>query len=190
MTISLIGRSIKNSVTQASNVLIGNVPIYTLTSPTFFTRYSISTPYAIIALKDFDTTNPSAIYSSSLDVESISKWLLHNKVPTATELSQETFQNIMNAPNRPLVVITAVNKGNRAKVEEKIKAVGKKWKLRNGVNNGGRDVVFTWMDGEKWSKWLGSMYSLKSGSGDDDTPVVIADHSVGSYLVSIIATKR
>ena len=92
----------------------------------------------------------------------------------------------MNAPNGPLVVITAVNKGNRAKVEEKMKAIGKKWKLRSGVsNNGGRDVVFTWMDGEKWSKWLGSMYSLKSGSGDDDTPVVIADHPVGSYLLSM-----
>lgn len=89
------------------------------------------------------------------------------------------------------MVIAAVNKGNRVKVEEKMKAAGKKWKLRNGVSNhGGRDVVFTWMDGDKWSKWLGSMYSLKTGSGDDNTPVVIADHSVGPYIVFIIVTKR
>lgn len=87
------------------------------------------------------------------------------------------------------MVIAAVNKGNRAKVEEKMKAVGKKWKLRKGANNGGRDVVFTWMDGDKWSKWLSSMYSLKAGSGDDDTPVIITDHPVGFSTCFVDVTK-
>lgn len=85
----------------------------------------------------------------------------------------------MNAPHRPLVVIAAVTKDTKEKVEEKFKDIGKKWKLRTGIDrsNGQRAVVFTWMDAEKWASWMKSMYGIKA-DGEGETPVVIADHKV------------
>jgi len=44
-------------------------------------------------------------------------------------------------------------------------------------NKGKRDVVFTWMDADKWASWLKNMYGIK---GKEGPVIVIADHS--SYL--------
>lgn len=77
----------------------------------------------------------------------------------------------------PLVVIAAVSERNRQNVISATKSIGKQW--REGEKAGGRDVVFTWMDGERWSSWLKSMYGIVD-TGRAETPcVVIADHAVG-----------
>lgn len=160
---------------HASGVLLGSVPIYTSSSPELFTRFSISTPWALLALKDFDASSATAIYHNELaDKAEISKWLLANRVPTTVELNQETFQLVMNAPHKPLVVISPVNKSTREKIAEKIKDIGKKWKVRR-LNKGNRDVVFAWMDADKWASWLKNMYGVQA---TDEPVVVIADHGV------------
>ena len=104
----------------------------------------------------------------------VSKWLLANRIPTTVELNQETFQLVMNAAHKPLVVIAAVNKDTREKVAEKMKEIGKKWRVRK-LDKGSRDVVFTWMDADKWAKWLKNMYGVKA---TEEPTVIIADHGV------------
>jgi thioredoxin domain-containing protein 5 len=156
-------------------VLLGSVPIYTSSSPELFTRFSISTRWALLALKDFDASSATAVYhTQSPDKASISEWLLANRIPTTVELNQDTFQQVMNAPHKPLVVIAAVNKITKEKVAEKMKEIGKKWRLRR-QNKGNRDVVFTWMDADKWEKWLKNMYGARV---TDEPAIIIADHGV------------
>jgi thioredoxin domain-containing protein 5 len=104
----------------------------------------------------------------------MSKWLLANRIPTTVELSQETFQLVMNAPHRPLVVIAAVTKDTKEKVAEKMKEIGLKWRVSK-LKKGNRDVVFTWMDADKWEKWLKNMYGVKVTV---QPTVIIADHGV------------
>jgi len=82
----------------------------------------------------------------------------------------------MNAPHKPLVVIAAVNENGKEKVAEKMKEIGKKWRVRKG--KGSRDVVFTWMDADKWASWLKNMYGVKV---TEEPAVIIADHSRLSY---------
>jgi hypothetical protein len=50
-----------------------------------------------------------------------------NRLPTTFELTQDTFQSVMNAPQSPLVVIAAVTKENKEKVTDQFRDVGKKW---------------------------------------------------------------
>lgn len=101
------------------------------------------------------------------------------------ELTQDTFQKVMNAPQEPLVVIAAVTQGHKSRVEERFRDIGKKWRIRTsgtGVIHG-REVVFTLMDMEKWADWMKSMYGITKATGGsgslDDVPVVISDHKVG-----------
>jgi hypothetical protein len=76
----------------------------------------------------------------------------------------------------PLVVIAAVSEKNRQNAIQALKSIGKQW--REGEKVGQREVVFAWMDGERWSKWLKSMYGVVD-TGTADTPtVIIADHAV------------
>jgi len=179
--------------------LMGSPTVYTIADPpaSFSTRFSTpgSSGWALLVFKDHNFETPSAKYTSSSpaasitgskEAESISQWIQNNKLPTTIELTQDTFQGIMNAPSRPLVVLTGVTSYNKDKVQSKFEEMAKKWRQKtngSGVvtgSKGDRQVVFAWMDLERWKDWMKGMYGITKGSQEvDDLPVVIADHKVG-----------
>ncbi|KAI0693473.1 thioredoxin-domain-containing protein [Cytidiella melzeri] len=163
-------------VLKASRALFGTPPVYASTSPAFYERFNINPASAVVlSLKDFDRTSPAGIYHldtnvASKDVESLSNWLIRNRLPMSMQLESDTFQDIMFAPHKPLVVITAVPHSKLSGASDRVRTVAAQWKDRQGSN----DVVFTWMDSDKWAKWLKSMYGIVA---DDSAHVVIANHS-------------
>ncbi|KDQ65138.1 hypothetical protein JAAARDRAFT_43901 [Jaapia argillacea MUCL 33604] len=171
-----------NQVTQASSILFGSPPIYTSTSPSFFTHFNIppSSSPVLLSIKDHDDSTPAAIYrpTAARDInvkEGIREWLLANRLPTSLELSSDTFQTVMNAPHNPLVVIVALPNSLKDEVVPSIEEIGRMWRLRKGADGREeRSVVFTWMDSEKWQKWLKSMYGVKSS--EENLSIVISDH--------------
>jgi thioredoxin domain-containing protein 5 len=172
-------------VTQASKILLGSAPVLTSSSDDLFQQFKIpSSSWALIAFKDMDSSTPAAILrgsSAPIDTNTISTWLLHNRLPTTMELNQESFQAVMNAPNKPLVVIVATFKDKEESVREKLTTVGLRWRARmEGMGNdvGRRPVVFTWMDRDRWGTWLKGMYGIKEGDGVDGLVTVITDHEV------------
>jgi hypothetical protein len=99
------------------------------------------------------------------------------------ELTQDTFQQVMNAPHQPLVVIAAVTKDSKDTVVRKFGDFGKMWNVRKGQQDSVfKDVVFTWMDAEKWANWLKSMYGIKT-EADSEPTIVVADHAVSVFLL-------
>lgn len=62
----------------------------------------------------------------------------------------------------------------------------------------GREVIFTWMDMDKWGDWMKSMYGIRmayDGSGTlDDVPVIISDHKVrppySLFYLSLTSVRR
>lgn len=91
----------------------------------------------------------------------------------------------MNAPQQPLVLIAAVTDETRGKVQTKLEQLASDWKVKTSGTGemNGRQVIFTWMDGEKWKDWLKSVYGIKHHDDDDldDVRVVIADHRVSVF---------
>ncbi|KAJ3713890.1 thioredoxin-like protein [Lentinula raphanica] len=183
--------------------LLGSPMVYTISDPpqSMKSRFSIpsTSSWAIVALRDHDFDTPSAVYSSSRSASSvqhddselglIKTWLLHNRLPTTTELTQESFQSVMNSPARPLVVLAAVSPSITIEAREHMEAIGKKWRERTSgsgllqVNGEKRPVVFAWMDLQKWKDWMKSMYGIthKSSLEIDSVDVVIADHKALIY---------
>lgn len=74
-------------------------------------------------------------------------------------------------------MITTVSERNRQNVISATKSIGKQWREDGKTRQ--RDVVFTWMDGERWSSWLKSMYGVVDAGRAETPSVVIADHAVG-----------
>jgi hypothetical protein len=159
---------------------LGSPPIHISSSPVLFSRYNIpaASTWVLLAFKDSDSVHPTAkLFELPSDAESALKtWLLENRLPTSTELTQDTFQNVMKAPHQPLVVIAAVTKETSDEVAMKFKDIGKAWN-RNHRNGDSKDVIFTWMDGEKWGSWLKNMYGIKVAAGSPPA-IVVADHAV------------
>lgn len=87
----------------------------------------------------------------------------------------------MNAVHKPLIVIVAAPAEQFPQVSEKVKDIAKRWKDSKSPG----DVVFTWMDSDKWGSWLKSMYGITAAN----TPqVVVTSHSV--CHLSLYRTQR
>ncbi|CAA7270749.1 unnamed protein product [Cyclocybe aegerita] len=194
--------NVLKTIREASAPLLGSPEIFASSSDILRNRFSIpsSTPWALVAIKDHDMNLPSSTYlatghETGTDAD-LRKWLLTHRVPTAVELTQDSFQGVMNAPQAPLVVIvsasgtegSSVSEQTKAKILRRIKDVAKKWRVRtegSGLTHG-REVVFAWMDGSRWAEWLKSMYGFDGAqvneNGDEkheveNVRVVVADHS-------------
>lgn len=174
-------KSIMDHVAKESQLLFGSPPVYLSSSQELFKKYNIrgDAPYAILALKDHDARQPTSTFYPSLshpERDALREWFFANRFPTSLELSRDVFQDVMNAPHQPLVVIVSTPPGARDSVTEKLNDIGKKWRLKmnQGQHGGGRrDVVFTWMDTDQWGKWMKNMYGIKVAG---EPEVVVADH--------------
>jgi hypothetical protein len=110
----------------------------------------------------------------------LQSWLMSEKLPTSLELSADTFKSVMEAPGSPLVVLVAVPAPGAARDDAvgQLRETAKQWRgTRTGQYQ--RGVVFAWMDGDRWSSWLNSMYGIKSSNLP---AVVITDHGVSCML--------
>ncbi|KAI0337496.1 thioredoxin-domain-containing protein [Trametopsis cervina] len=180
-----------NQILKASRALFGTPPVYESTEPAFYERFNVKPGSSVVlSLKDFDRTAPAGVYhldstaASSKDaVESLSNWLVRNRLPMSMQLESDTFQDIMSAPHKPLVVITAAPAAKLVGAADRVRTVAAQWKNAKGSD----DVVFTWMDSEKWAKWLKSMYGI---TADDSAHVVIANHSRLIYYDTDPAGER
>jgi len=176
-------------VEEASAPLLGSPAIYASSAPELRAQFSIppASHWSIIVIKDHDTTLPSSTFygSTAVTQDKLRSWLLTHRLPTMLELTQDTFQTVMNAPQSPLVVIAASHKDQSTKIRDRFRDLAKKWRVKtdgSGIVHG-REVVFTWMDVDEWGKWLKTMYGIHPNDDErhhqdlEDVKVIITDHS-------------
>ena len=101
--------------------------------------------------------------------------LLRNRLPGALELDSDNFQDVMNAPHKPLVVIAATTAGDRERTAKEVTDLARRW--RDAKEQA--PVVFTWMDADKWGTWLKSMYGI---TADQLPRPVVTSHSVSASM--------
>jgi hypothetical protein len=168
----------QTEVAKDSQLLLGSPPIFVSSSKELFTRYDIpmTESWAVLAFKDNDPKEPTSVFDSSAS-DTLSTWLFANRLPASLELSRDVFQQVMNAPHNPLVVIAATPNDAQSDVSSKLNNIAKKWRLRKSYV-GKQDVIFTWMDADQWGSWMKSMYGVKV---NHQPKVVIADHSVSTW---------
>jgi hypothetical protein len=162
--------------------LLGSPPLYISSAPELFNHFALPTTsdFSLIALKDGDASAAAHLqFNAQTSVEELSKWLQTHRLPLAMELGEGSFQEVMNAEGKPLVVLVSVTTSGieRDQAVETVRSLAAQWR-RTGATQytpaqGARQVVFVWMDQERWASWLKSMYGVK-----EPTQVVIVDHSV------------
>lgn len=193
-------------VQQFAPRLLGSVPIVTSSSHTLFWRYSLAnTAWALVVLKDGDADEPYAVFApvDSTPGPALEKFIMKHAIPSALELGSGTFQRVMTAEHKPLVVIAPYNADTFNAVQARVKEVAKKWRIRKGDKSAEahaqahlkgdkhgndehrhhahepREVVFAWMDADKWGAWLKSMYGFQlTSEAVQQQRVILSDHSV------------
>ncbi|KAF8996782.1 thioredoxin domain-containing 5 [Cyathus striatus] len=176
--------SVLQSIKNAAGALLGQPVIYTSSSPALLTRFKLSAvqPYHLLAFKGHSTT-PTSVYVPNGSKTTPKEWLLSNRVPPFLELTQDSFQSVMNAPHAPLVLIAASAASSVKAIESRIRDLSAIWRSRthgSGVTSG-REVVFTWMDVGVSGDWMKNMYGVdvakaKAAEGMENVQVVLADH--------------
>jgi len=189
-----LGVSLPSSLSQAARPLMGSPPIYISSTPELFDRFSIPVDqdFALIALKDGDSSAAAQLlFSSQTSARELEKWLQVHRWPSALELGEGTFQEVMNAESKPLVVLVSVTDSGaeRDHIVATVRKLATQWRKTDAVQyapaHEARHVVFTWMDQDRWAKWLKSMYGINGPA-----QVVITDHSNLVYYDQTRAGNR
>lgn len=161
-------------------MLVGLPRVFASSDQNLRSRFALPSALAsspvLLAIKnpkqyDFDAVFAFQAVGSNSD--KLTAWLQRNSLPLSLELNQETFQKIMNAAHRPLVVIVAVPSSSESHFAKIVEDASLAWRKESKASQ--RDVVFTWMDSLKWASWLKNMYGIQAG---DEPSVIIADHQV------------
>ncbi|GJJ07807.1 hypothetical protein Clacol_002012 [Clathrus columnatus] len=174
--------SIRDLVEEASQPLLGTPPIFSVqTSLDLLSSLGLpsSQPLPVlVCLKDHTTQSFSNIVlSSASTLNEVSNWLIRHSLPSSVELDADNFAKIMgstsSSPKREprLAVIAALHPQDVESIH-KLQQIAKIWLQKHRTLDG--QVVFTWMDRQKWDSWLKSTYGIKASSSP---AVVLADHS-------------
>lgn len=176
--------STQDRIEEASQPLHGSPQIVSIRSSAELLS-SLSLPATqqfpvLVSLKDH-SLKPfhQLVVLHDMPVEQVSAWLVAHSLPTSTELSAENFQRVMGpSPSLPgsssrLVVLAAINTEDLSHINL-VKQTAEAWH-RNAHGPDDRQVVFAWMDRDRWASWLKSVYGVKKGS---EPAVVIVDHGV------------
>jgi Thioredoxin-like domain len=172
----------QSSLSQAARPLLGSPPLYISSAPELFRHFSVpvTSDFSLIALKDGDTSAAAQLlFNAQTSVGELSKWLETHRLPLAMELGEGSFQEVMSAESKPLVVLVSIAASGieHDRIVETVRKLATQWRGTGAAQyapaHGARQVVFTWMDQERWASWLKSMYGIKGPA-----KVVITDHSV------------
>ncbi|OUM69148.1 hypothetical protein PIROE2DRAFT_3044, partial [Piromyces sp. E2] len=110
----------------------------------------------LVLLQDHNTKKIP--YTKSLSSESdLNKWISQTKYPLFTEISSQNSEEIMD--NHDLVVIGFINSNTVNTWTPKFREVARKWRASELADT--HNVVFTWIDSDKWSKYISKVYHLE-----------------------------
>ncbi|KAG8692770.1 hypothetical protein FRC09_010967 [Ceratobasidium sp. 395] len=169
------------NIDEAAKSLLGTPPVYKSRSPDLFTKFNVDPAggSVLLAIKDH-SLKPFAEFpiTAAASPSVINAFFQHHRIPTLQQLTAENFQDVMKHPAKPLVVLTALDTEKMSKTDlaasiEKLSDIAKRWQGQAVRLTDTRPTIFVWMDGDRWSKWLKSMYGIQK----EQLPrTVIVDH--------------
>ncbi|KAN0140166.1 Thioredoxin-like fold [Lactarius tabidus] len=189
-----VGVSPPASLSLAARPLMGSPSIYISSDTSLFDRFSIPAgqEFALIALKDGDSSAAAQLlFNPQTSTGEFENWLQAHRWPSALELGEGSFQEIMNAESKPLVVLASVTDSGaeRDQIIASVRKLAIQWRKTDATQytpaQEARQVLFTWMDQGRWAKWLKSMYGINGPA-----QVVITDHSRLVYYDQTRAGSR
>lgn len=173
---------------DASKHLIAGPPFYVSSSPDLFELFSLPPAPTILVFKDHSLSPsssfalPASTLTSRTRTDLILEWLRTAKLALVTELTGESYADIMSTAGNPPLVGVVVLSPKRlgeglAQAVLDVQKLAKGWEAR--VKKEGqhdtRAVIWSWVDGDKWGSWAKSLYGVKAGL---EPVVVIGDPKV------------
>ncbi|SCV70598.1 BQ2448_3360 [Microbotryum intermedium] len=166
--------------TTAARSLQGDPSFYTSTSPDLFSLFSVDQEAVFLVFKGqslqpssrhvFPSASTSALTTPEARIENISNWMRWAKLPSLVELNSATINDVLPATGDdvPLVVLGLFSKSQMKKDYEDQKiafeGLANGWAERSRKGDkSAREVVWAWVDADRWMAWLKSMYSVNWG---------------------------
>ncbi|GAA5881113.1 hypothetical protein JCM3774_000876 [Rhodotorula dairenensis] len=180
----------------AAKTLMGTSPVYSTSAPALFGLHSIPEDQLTFVTFKAHARDPYDVFAVPLRgggtsrqrLEATRHWLRSAKVPLVSELNAATFPELMPSSTGgmvpPLVGLAVLSRRGLGtegleRAKESVAEMAKAWvverrRKRQEAGKEERDVLWAWVDGDKWAGWARSMYDVKLGARDGPK-VVIAD---------------
>ncbi|CCA75808.1 related to protein disulfide isomerase-Laccaria bicolor [Serendipita indica DSM 11827] len=144
------------------------------------------------------------LVTGSGNAERLETWLQRHRFPVVSKLGMDNFYSVMKNPTKPFVVLAAIDSGHDVEAGgdeeavlpnahpeqqlssaaqdhiQRLSKISEKWAVESEKKERTREVVFVWMDGRRWGRWLKNMYGIKDVTMSGGVGLVVVDH--GSLL--------
>ena len=156
-------------VTKASQSLLGSALIYQSTDLDLFSYTGVlpTSGSTLLCIKDHQARTPIASLTFSaenaLTQANVSRFIEENKLPTVVQLDAGNFKEVMKNTRGSIVVLAGQTTSDERKLKDNVavlRDVATAW--RKGGRKFEQGVIFAWMDGNKWGKWLKQNYGCVS----------------------------
>lgn len=185
--------------------LFGGPAFYKSSSSQLFNHLDLSPGSYLLAFKDQSATPadvfklPTFSRSNLKRLDAAEQWLRYAKWPLLTELTGETFNDLMMPEGEPRLVGVAVlsrkGLGSEAAFEAekgKVAKLARSWadarRARKMAAADERDIAWAWVDGDRWAGWIRTMYDVKLGA-KNGPELVIADPKVCRVRLTVSDRK-
>ncbi|CAG8461959.1 2238_t:CDS:2 [Paraglomus brasilianum] len=124
-------------------------------------------PTFLVVKSDINYRYTSSASNAFTDVKSLKAFIQKHKYPLLTQIDLGNSEDILKGSK--LVVLGIMNPKEKKFIDAKksLRNVAVKYYSKvneAGGNEGGREVVFAWIDGTRWSEYIGRMYGIKTAS--------------------------
>jgi hypothetical protein len=147
-------------VTKASQSLLGSALIYQSTDLDLFSYTGVlpTSGSTLLCIKDHQARTPIASLTFSAE-----NALTQANVSRFVQLDAGNFKEVMKNTRGSIVVLAGLTTSDERKLKDNVavlRDVATAW--RKGGRKFEQGVIFAWMDGNKWGKWLKQNYGCVS----------------------------
>lgn len=142
---------------------LGSVSAYTSSDPQFYAELAIDNPpTSSLLVFSSRSRKPVASLSFPASYDKLTRFVDTHRFPTLVQLTVANQRELLDSPTKATVVLAALHSGEQGEGEHtKLLEVARSW--HHGERDLGQPVWFTWVEGDKWAKWLRKSYGIKTG---------------------------
>lgn len=162
---------------------MGSTAFYSSESLDLFSFFSLNQAPTFLIFKDNSLQPADLLVISDINRNNqntiSSNWLRTFKLPTLTELSSSTYTDIMQTGDQsPLVglILLQPTASNFIQLKSSAQVLAQNWRKRREV--GKRNVIWVWIDSDKWNNWISRMYGVQTDQIGSNGLILIADPKV------------
>ncbi|KAJ3044107.1 hypothetical protein HDV00_003211 [Rhizophlyctis rosea] len=173
-----------NAFLEAARSVRSSASVYVTPDPAAYSSLALNANQFPLLVAAKDNGQDIVSYTGDLTIpDHIRSFIMSNRLPLVPQLTSENQDEIMSGDNLVVLLVLDPLKPGREAAFSELRAAAKVWKDKEDV----RKVVFAWLNGKKWNKYVNRVYGLSEAALES---IIITDPKNDAFFdVDMVGRK-